>query len=90
MTGAAHFPIIWGALLILNWPIYKSVWRQMFADRADVKRSILEALKPAAFWNWSSEEPWLAAKAFGFLVICGLIVSFEYAVLIALITMAVA
>jgi hypothetical protein len=90
MTGTAHFPVIWALLLVLNWPVYAFVWRQMFVDSSDVKRSILAALKPALFWNWQTEEPWSAAKVFGFIIVCGLIVSFEYALLIALITMAVA
>jgi hypothetical protein len=88
MTDTAHYPALWGALLVLNWPIYAFVWRQMFVDGSDVKRSILAALKPALFWKWRTEEPWSAGKVFGFIIICGLIISFEYAVLVGVISMA--
>ena len=90
MTAATEYPALWGALLVLNWPVYAFVWRQMFVDSTDVKSSILAALKPALFWNWHSSEPWSAGKVFAFIIICGLIVTFEYAMLSALVTLALA
>ncbi len=90
MADTSHYPVLWSALLVLNWPLYAFIWRQLFVDRSDVKRSILAALKPSLFWNWHTEEPRSAAKVFGFIIVCGLIVSFEYAALVALISMAVA
>jgi hypothetical protein len=90
MNAATEYPALWGALLVLNWPVYAFVWRQIFVGATDVKRSILAALKPAPFWNWRSEEPWSAGKMFSFLFICGLIISFEYAVLCTLVSMALA
>ena len=88
MTGGTEYPALWGALLVLNWPVYAFVYRQVFSDGQDVRRSILAALKPALFWKHG--EPWSAGKAFSFFLICGLIVAFEYAVLSAIVSMAVA
>jgi hypothetical protein len=83
-NASTEFPALWGALLVLNWPVYAFVYRQIFSSRRDVKLSVLAALKPSVFWKDS--EPWSAGKAFSFLLICGLIVAFEYALLSALLS----
>ena len=88
MTGVAEYPALWGALLVLNWPVYAFVYRQVFSGGNDVRRSALAALKPALFWR--DGEPWSAGKAFSFFLICGLIVAFEYALLSAIVSKAVA
>ena len=90
LTAATEYPALWGALLVLNSPVYAFVYRQLFVDGKDIKRSVLAALKPAPFWNWRTSEPWSAGKAFSFFLICGLIVSFEYAVLCAVLQMMLA
>jgi hypothetical protein len=87
-AGPADYPELWGALLVLNWPVYTFVYRQVFTDDRDVKRSVLAALKPCLFWK--EGESWSAGKALSFLLICGLIVSFEYSVLGALVSMVTA
>jgi len=83
-SAPTEFPALWGALVVLNWPVYAFVYRQIFSGRRDAKLSLFAALKSPLFWKDS--EPWSAGKAFSFLLICGLIVAFEYALLSALLS----
>jgi hypothetical protein len=86
LGGDPEYPAIWGALLILNWPVYAFVYRQIFLDRQDLKQCVRAALKPSLFWKWGSSEPWSAGKATFFFLACGVIVWFEYAVLCRLVS----
>jgi len=83
MTAATDYPALWGALLVLNWPVYVLIYRNVFSDTRDLKLSLLAAMKSPFFWK--DGEPWSAGKLMSFFLICGLIVMFEYAVLGALV-----
>jgi hypothetical protein len=78
-TAATEYPALWGALLVLNWPVYGLVYRQIFTDQRDLRAAVHAAFKFPIFWR--EGEPWSAGKAVSFLLVCGLIVAFEYAVL---------
>ena len=55
MYPSTKYPALLGALLVLNWPLYVVFARLMFRDKADLKLSILSALKPPiliAFRDW--------------------------------------
>ena len=88
LTAATEFPALWGALLVLNWPVYGFVYRQTFTDKRDLRMAVHAAFKFPLFWR--EGEPWSAGKAVSFLLICGLIVSFEYAVLSTIVSMVLA
>ncbi len=66
LGGDPEYPAIWGALLILNWPVYAFVYRQIFLDRQDLKQCVRAALKPSLFWKWGSSEPWSAGVRYIF------------------------
>jgi hypothetical protein len=84
-TAATEYPVLWGALLVLNWPVYGFVYRQIFTDHRDLKAAIYASLKYPHFWR--EGEMWSAGKLASFILICGLIISFEYAVLNTIVSM---
>jgi hypothetical protein len=88
MTAPTEYPALWGALLVLNWPVYVLLYRQVFSNTRDLKLSLLAAMKSPFFWK--DGEPWSAGKVFSFFLICGLIVMFEYAILSAVVSLALA
>jgi hypothetical protein len=87
-TAATEYPALWGALLVLNWPVYGFVYRQIFTDKRDLRAAVHAAFKFPLFWR--EGEPWSAGKAVSFLLICGLIVAFEYAVLNTIVSVVLA
>jgi len=86
LTAPTEYPAIWGLLLVVNWPVYGFVYRQIFTGRKDAKVSLLSAFKPMV--SWKGDDAWSAGKAFSFLLICGLIISFEYEVVGAVLSLA--
>ena len=86
--AATEYPALWGALIVLNWPVYGFVYRQIFTDKRDFKAAVHAAFKSPIFWR--EGDPWSAGKAGSFILICGLIVAFEYAVLNTVIAMVLA
>ena len=86
ITGASEYPALWGALLVLNWPVYTLIYRQVFSDKRDLKASVLAALKPSIFWK--GEESWSAGKFILYFLVCGLAVWFEYEILCAIVSSA--
>ena len=59
-----------------------------FTDKQDLKAAIHASFKYPLFWR--EAEMWSAGKAMSFLLICGLIVAFEYAVLNTIVAMVLA
>ena len=82
LIGPSEYPALWGALLVLNWPVYVLLYRDVFSSTRDLKMSLLALMKSPFFWKGG--EPWSAGKLLSYFLICGLIVMFEYAVLGAL------
>ena len=87
-TAATEYPALWGALLVLNWPVYGFVYRQIFTDKRDLKAAVHASFKYPLFWK--DGEMWSAGKAVSFVLICGLIVAFEYAMLNTIVSMVLA
>ena len=83
-TVTTEYPAVWGALLVLNWPVYVLLHRHLFADKQDLKLSLLAALKSPLFWK--DGDAWTAGRGLSYFLICGLVISFEYVVICAVIS----
>jgi hypothetical protein len=62
--------------------------RQIFTDKRDLRAAVHASFKYPLFWK--EGEMWSAGKAISFVLICGLIVAFEYAILNTVVSMMVA
>lgn len=78
---STDYPALLGALLVLNWPLYSWIGRQIFRDRKDVKEAVhhgatlsLVSLLRGTYMR----DTWAGARIFSWFLISGLLVMFQY------------
>ena len=84
MEPSHEYPAIWGALLVLNWPLYVAIFKLAFRDRADLKQALWYSVTPVILWIYRRkwvESMWGSGRMAGSFLICGLVVWFEYFVI---------
>jgi len=90
MSASPAAYVLLCVLLVLNWPVYRLISSRIFPGGKDLKRSLWVAFKGPLFWDWKTEEPWIAGKAASLFFICGAIVWLEFAVLIEVLVKVIA
>ena len=91
MFPSREYPAILGALLVLNWPLYVVLFKLSFRDRAQLKQAVWYSIVPEVVWLYQrrwTESTLAKGRLFGTIVICGVMIAFEYYVICEVVTRA--